>query len=106
MRRTIDGSRRVEFEWDENKRNATLLKHGIDFVRASRVFDDFVLEWETSRSDEHRIAATGMVDRDYITVVYTWRGPRRRIITARSARTSERLNYERARRAHYAGQAD
>ncbi|MCB9960266.1 MAG: BrnT family toxin [Rhodospirillaceae bacterium] len=50
--------------------------------------------------------ATGFASGCHITVIYTWRGQARRIITARAARRSERQDYERARRAHHAGQAD
>ena len=89
------------FEWDENKRIATLKARGLDFGRAARIFDGFVLEWENPRYGEHRIVAVGQVEDDYLTVVYTWRGTRRRIISARAARKAERQRYEQARRADH-----
>ena len=32
------------FEWDENKRESNLRKHGVDFVRAVNVFSNPILE--------------------------------------------------------------
>lgn len=80
-----------EFEWDPAKRDANLLKHGVDFAVAIRVFDGFVVEWEDKRRDhgEARIVAVGNVEGRTLTVVYPWRGARRRIISARRSRWSE-----------------
>jgi uncharacterized protein len=41
----------VEVEWDERKRRANVVKHGIDFVDAARVFEGAVLEAEDLRRD-------------------------------------------------------
>lgn len=86
----------MTFEWDENKRLLTLAIRGLDFERAIRIFDDVVVEWDSPRNDESRVVAVGRFDGDYLTVVYTWRGDRRRIITARAARRSERERYDRS----------
>ena len=91
----------MRFEWDENKRTVNIEKHGLDFSRAVRIFDGFVLEWDSPRESEHRTKATGMVEGRYITVIYTWRGSRRRIISARPARKAECERYEQAERAHH-----
>ena len=32
------------FEWDENKRQRNLQKHGVDFVRAVKMFSNPILE--------------------------------------------------------------
>ncbi|MES2141851.1 MAG: BrnT family toxin [Pseudomonadota bacterium] len=43
------------FEWDEKKRSLNLEKHGIDFVDAIEIFDDFNrIELETVRNSEVR----------------------------------------------------
>ena len=41
----------MEFEWDENKRQSNLRKHGIDFVRAAAIFNNPILEREDNRYD-------------------------------------------------------
>lgn len=92
--------RKEDFDWHDKKRAWTLGERNIDFRDAIRIFDGFVLEWDSPRDGEHRIAATGIMDGDYLTVVYTWRGGQRRIISARPARRKERQNYERARQDH------
>jgi len=71
----------MEMEWDEQKRHTNIAKHGVDFVAAARVFDGPILEVEDRRRDyaEMRFLALGEIAGQAITVVYTWRGRRRRI---------------------------
>jgi uncharacterized protein len=72
------------FEWDEEKRRHNIEKHGVDFLDAILIFENPVIEAEDSRKEyeEIRIQALGHADNEYFIVVYTWRGPRRRIISA------------------------
>jgi uncharacterized protein len=74
----------MEFEWDENKRQSNLSKHGIDFVDAAKIFNRPVLERVDNRYDyeETRIGALGEENGVVLFVVYTWRGEVRRIISA------------------------
>ncbi|MGH7662846.1 MAG: BrnT family toxin [Gemmatimonadaceae bacterium] len=83
------------FEWDEAKRAANLEKHAIDFVRAVEVFSMPRVEREDARRDwgESRSVAIGPVQDRIVTVVYTQRGPNRRIISARRATIREREAY-------------
>ena len=81
------------FEWDENKRRAVLEERRIDFRDAVRIFDGPVLETLSRHPVETRWVAVGIVDGKEIAVVYTVRDGRRRIITARRARTHERREY-------------
>lgn len=83
----------MEFEWDPEKLAANLKKHGIDLEEAVRVFDGLVLTTRSDRSGEPRWKAVGMLNGVIIAVVYTWRGARRRIISARMARRNERREY-------------
>lgn len=85
----------MEFEWDENKRQSNLSKHGIDFVDAAKIFNRPVLERVDNRYDyeETRIVALGEVNGVVLFVVYTWRGEIRRIISARRATKRERNKY-------------
>ncbi len=84
-----------DFEWDEEKNETNIRKHGIDFVRARRVFLDLaaVVMEGAHRSDEERHLIVGQLDGALVTVVYTLRGERIRIISARRARESERKRY-------------
>lgn len=89
----------MTFEWDDNKEQINIKKHGMDFETASRVFDDENrLEiYDDLHSDyEDRYITIGMIDE--ITciamVVYTERGTDViRIISARKATPKERRKY-------------
>ena len=83
------------FEWDEQKREVNLDKHGIDFVLAQRIFDNPVLESTDNRRDysEQRWSAYGEADGVVLFVIYTWRGNIRRLISARKAGTDEKKMY-------------
>ena len=83
----------LEFEWDENKRQSVLEERRIDFRAAIRIIDGPVLKTLSRHPAETRWVAVGIVDGKEITVVYTVRDGRRRIITARRARTHERGEY-------------
>ena len=87
------------FQWDPTKRESNLEKHGIDFVRAVRIFEGRVLQRQDTRRDyrELRIVATGEVDDVILTVVYTLRGESIRIISARRASRHEARAYREVR---------
>jgi uncharacterized DUF497 family protein len=63
----------LNFEWDEMKRQRNLAKHGVDFVRALRIFNGSTLETSDLRRayGENRIIATGEVENEVFVVVYT-----------------------------------
>ncbi len=88
----------MEFEWDEQKRQANIEKHGIDFIRAKEIWDGEVLEIPSPRSEhrERRFVVCGLMEGKVIAVVYTWRGGNRRLISARRARRYEEANYQSA----------
>ncbi|MEY2857466.1 MAG: hypothetical protein RLZZ74_1778 [Cyanobacteriota bacterium] len=85
----------IEFEWDEQKRLSNLQKHGIDFIRACKIFDSFTVEFEDNRYDysEDRCVAVGETNGQILTVVYTYRGGGIRLISARQATRYERNLY-------------
>ena len=89
----------MKFEWDDAKRLATLEKHGIDFVDAVEVFAETHIVLRGKSEVENRRIAIGDVNGITIAVVFTMRGDRIRIITARRARKDEREHYQ----AHVAG---
>jgi uncharacterized DUF497 family protein len=91
----------VEFEWDPEKEQANLQKHGVDFTEAATVFGD-PLELTISDPDhstgEYRFLSMGHSIRNRILVVsYTERENRIRIISARTASPKERRQYESER---------
>ena len=84
------------FEWDEDEAQSNLAKHGVGFEAAIRVFDDvFAFDRADLESDpaESRFAITGLVKGIMLTVVYTERGDRTRIISARKATRHEETEY-------------
>ncbi|MFZ0846649.1 MAG: BrnT family toxin [Pseudolabrys sp.] len=85
------------FEWDDNKRRSNVAKHGIDFSDAAEVFADskqYTFR-STSRSGEQRYVSVGVARGRLIAVVFTQRGDKVRIISARAARKIERAQYDR-----------
>lgn len=84
----------MEFEWDDAKNAGKVIKHGLDFALACRVFDDpAVLEVDDPYPLEDRFGAIGLVDERLILVTYTMRGDVCRIISARRATGHERRKY-------------
>ena len=85
------------FEWDDKKRQTNVAKHKIDFVDATEVFAD--PKQFTYRSPhgliEARFISVGSVHGTLMAVVFTHRGDRIRIISARAARKNERQYYDR-----------
>ena len=84
----------MEFEWDEDKRQLNIVKHGIDFNRASALFDGRdVVEFKSAYANEPRWQTTGLVDERFMTVIWTRRGDAIRIISARRSRDGEKRKY-------------
>ena len=81
------------FEWDEAKRLKNIEKHGIDFLDAAVVLLDPTLDVPSDRTGEARRKATGLWGVHLITVVYTLRDDKIRIISARRAWTNEQRAY-------------
>ena len=75
-----------EFEWDDAKAALNWRDHGVSFEMARDVFKDiFAIEWTDDRHGdaEERFVTVGMVEGRLLLVVYTLRGERIRIISAR-----------------------
>ena len=92
----------MEFEWDENKRQETLLKRGIDFIDAVLIWDDpFRQERIDTRKKygEIRYQSIGKGPLGILFVVYTIREYKagkfvNRIISVRSAKAKDIEQYE------------
>ncbi|MEK7729421.1 MAG: BrnT family toxin [candidate division KSB1 bacterium] len=87
-----------EFEWDEKKAKSNIRKHGVSFEEATEAFlDPFYKNGEASVDDEERDYIIGYsLSLRLLLVVYTERGRRNRIISARLATNAEKKSYEEA----------
>jgi uncharacterized protein len=85
----------IRFAWDEKKRQSNIVKHGIDFLFASQMFDGRVrLDFDSARSREQRTLSIAELDGKLIAVAWTWRDDDVvRIISARRARREEERAY-------------
>ena len=85
----------MEFEWSNEKNETNIEKHGLDFSDVSLLFDGPILEIEDTRKDygERRFFGIGVLHNIEISVVYTRRKNKIRLISARRARKDERQRY-------------
>lgn len=92
MNISIDGRL---FEWDDEKAATNFRKHGINFKTAAKVFNDpyrFEKYDDDHSTDEDRWKIIGMVNK-LLFVIYTERGERTRLISAREANDTDRREY-------------
>jgi uncharacterized DUF497 family protein len=86
------------FEWDANKAKQNVKKHRVSFEEASRVFADPLSRTifdPLHSDDEDRFIILGQSQKQrLLVVVFTDRGERIRIISARVATRRERNDYE------------
>ena len=86
------------FEWDEDKAQSNLYKHGISFDEAQTVFTDplaITIPDPDHSIDEDRFITIGESDKlRILIVVYTERKKKIRLISARKATRAERKKYE------------
>jgi hypothetical protein len=86
------------FEWDDDKAAENLRDHRVSFEQATFAFNDtFAVEWIDEREayGEERSILLGVTNGQVLTVVYTERGERVRIISARRATRHEQDYYYR-----------
>jgi uncharacterized DUF497 family protein len=84
----------MNFDWDENKNEENIRKHGFDFQDAWEVFDQFALLKPSLQSGERRYLCFGELDDVLVAIVFTYRDDTIRIISFRKARKSERRDYK------------
>ena len=85
----------LKFVWDSEKAEKNWKKHKVVFELAARVFlDDFRFDDydEIHSNDEDRIKTVGRAGK-ILAVIYTERGERNRIISARPATKREEAQY-------------
>jgi uncharacterized DUF497 family protein len=88
----------IDFEWDTNKAESNLEKHGISFEEAAEVFfDPFYQEGDATANQESRDFILGYsLSQRLLLVVYVERSLRIRIISSRPATRTERKLYEQS----------
>ncbi len=87
-----------QFEWDDDKAVENLRYHRVSFEQATFAFNDaFAVEWIDERQayGEERSILLGITNGQVLTVVYTERGERIRIISAWRAARREQDDYYR-----------
>ncbi|GGD93031.1 toxin [Aureimonas endophytica] len=85
----------MRFEYDPEKSASNLIKHGIDFDEAQRLWTDDRLAIAEARSDdEPRFLAIGRIGDRHWSAIYTLRSERLRLILVRRARAEEIMRYE------------
>jgi uncharacterized protein len=87
----------MQYEWDENKRLANLVRHRIDFCDAADFQWDTAIETIDDRIDygEERWVAMGFIGNQLHIMVYTFRAQTIRIISLRKANKRERTYYDK-----------
>lgn len=93
----------MNFEWDEQKNELNIDKHGFDFADAYQVFDlPMVVDLDERRDyGEDRWIGIGLLDKRDVVVVFTEPNKETtRIISLRKA-LSKALSYERRRYEQY-----
>jgi uncharacterized protein len=80
----------MAYEWDDAKRAANLVKHGLDFNDAWRVYEapDY-LDISSTRDSEPRTVRVAFVKGIPLALVHVLRGGNVRVISLRRARPGE-----------------
>jgi uncharacterized protein len=90
---------KANFEWDEAKALDNRIKHGVSFYEAQRAFLDpnrLIAEDLEHSQTEKRYYCFGNIDNAIMTVRFTYRGSKIRIIGAGYWRKGKKI-YEKAR---------
>jgi len=87
-----------EFEWDEEKAQNNLKKHGVSFDEAATIFNDpkiaTISDPDHSEDEERYVSIGKSVIMRLLSVIHTYRKEKIRLISARKAIKAEKKNYE------------
>ncbi len=85
----------MKFEWDEDKRQKNLEKHGLDFADVEEVFESDTVTIEDNRSyyGEERWITLGTLQGLVVLVVHTEQDETIRVISFRKASKHEQKIY-------------
>ena len=85
----------MEFRFDERKSHINKKKHGIDFIEAQALWQDpDRIEVPAKTVDEVRFIVIGKTSDKHYSAIFTHRGEKTRIISARRSRKEEIELYE------------
>lgn len=85
----------ITFEFDEQKSQANLLKHGVHFTDAQALWNDpSLLEIPAKTEDEPRYLLIGRINGKHWSAVITYRNANIRLISVRRSRPEEVALYE------------
>ena len=85
----------ITFEFNEQKSQANLLKHGINFIDAQALWNDpGLLEIPAKTEDEPRYLLIGLISGKHWSAVITYRNASIRLISVRRSRPEEVALYE------------
>ena len=85
----------MNFEFDPKKSDSNKHKHGIDFIKAQKLWNDVdLLEIPAKTTDEMRFLVIGRIGEKHWTGIITYRNDNIRIISVRRARNEEIELYE------------
>ncbi|MCD2448913.1 BrnT family toxin [Methylicorpusculum oleiharenae] len=84
-----------DFEYDDDKSQANLEKHGIGFHAAQELWDDpDLLEFPAKSDNEPRFLVIGRIGAKHWSAVITYRNEKVRLISVRRSRKKEVELYE------------
>lgn len=87
-----------EFEWDDEKAQSNLKKHGVSFDEAATIFNDpriaTISDPDHSEDEERYVSIGRSVIMRLLSVIHTFRKERIRLISARKATNAEKKDYE------------
>jgi hypothetical protein len=85
----------TDFEYDDDKSQANLEKHGINFLDAQVLWKDpDLLEIQARSDDEPRFLVIGLIGSNHWSAVVTYRNGAVRLISVRRSRKREVEMYE------------
>ena len=88
--------------WDESKRLRNIRIHGIDFIGADAIWENFTVTREDIREDygEIRLVTFGILKGEVVVLVHTERGEHAHIISLRKAERHEARYYLEVAKRH------
>jgi uncharacterized DUF497 family protein len=94
----ISTMKNSEFEWDDEKAESNLKKHGVGFKEGATIFNDpkvaTISDPDHSEQEDRYISIGMSLVRRLLSVIHTYRRERIRLISARKATQTERKHYE------------
>jgi uncharacterized protein len=88
----------VEFEWDDEKADSNLEKHGVSFEEGATIFNDpeiaTIFDPDHSKNEERYISLGISIQGNLLVIVHMERNDRIRLISCRKATNAERRTYE------------